>query len=204
VVCRTGRPYGQRLMFHPPERQMHLNDPKVYMRLRGNPRTIVLECAVCPTRFQAKDGVAFPAIRKDGKAIMAVFGCHRCYLEAMPTECLWSVREAKTRRGALHLLWRRPTSSPGTTQYINTSSRPSMSASVSTGTVSPPPGAPAGTCECNGWPKAAPHRVWRRLRREREELERDRHAARDDFANIEFVALVGATPDHCVAARSLG
>jgi hypothetical protein len=32
----------------------------------------------------------------------------------------------------------------------------------------------------------------------REELERDRHAARDDFAKIEFVALVGAAqPSRC-------
>ena len=68
---------------------MHLNDPSVYMQMRGYPPTIVLECAGCPTRFQAKDGVAFPAIRNDGTTIMAAFCCHRCYLEAMPTEKLW-------------------------------------------------------------------------------------------------------------------
>jgi hypothetical protein len=68
---------------------MHLNDPSVYVGMRGHPPTVVLECAVCPTRFQAKDGVAFPAIRKDGRMIMAAFCCHRCYLEAIPPETLW-------------------------------------------------------------------------------------------------------------------
>ncbi len=32
-----------------------LNDPAVYMRLRGHPPTTILECAICPTRFVAKD-----------------------------------------------------------------------------------------------------------------------------------------------------
>jgi hypothetical protein len=68
---------------------MHLNDPSVYMRMRGHSPSVVLECAVCPTLFQAKDGVAFPATRKDGQMIMAAFCCHRCYLSAMPTEKLW-------------------------------------------------------------------------------------------------------------------
>ena len=45
---------------------MRLNDPSVYLRMRGNTGTAVLECAACPTRFQAKDGVAFPAVRKTG------------------------------------------------------------------------------------------------------------------------------------------
>lgn len=57
---------------------MHLNDPSVYMQMRGYPRTVVLECAACPARFRAKDGVAFPAIKNDGTTIMAAFCCHRC------------------------------------------------------------------------------------------------------------------------------
>jgi hypothetical protein len=68
---------------------MHVNDASFYMRTRGYPPTVVLECAGCPTLFQAKDGVAFPAIRKDGQVIMAAFCCHRCYLEAIPPEKLW-------------------------------------------------------------------------------------------------------------------
>ena len=46
--------------------EMHLNDPSVYMRMRGYTGAVVLECAACPTQFQAKDGVAFPAVQKDG------------------------------------------------------------------------------------------------------------------------------------------
>jgi len=32
-----------------------INDPAVYMRQRGYPATVVIECAICPTRFQAND-----------------------------------------------------------------------------------------------------------------------------------------------------
>lgn len=68
---------------------MNLNDPSVYMRMLGYPPTVVLECAACSTRFQAKDGVAFPAMNRKGGAVMAAFCCHRCYLQAMPSEKLW-------------------------------------------------------------------------------------------------------------------
>jgi hypothetical protein len=63
-----------------------LNDPAVYMRLRGYPETVVIECAVCP---KPKDGVAFPAKNKDGLPIMAAFCCFACYLAAMPAQILW-------------------------------------------------------------------------------------------------------------------
>jgi hypothetical protein len=71
------------------EVEMHLNDPSVYMRMRGYPATVVLECAACPTHFKAKDGVAFPAIQKDGDVVMAAFCCGRCYLQAMPIKIMW-------------------------------------------------------------------------------------------------------------------
>jgi hypothetical protein len=67
---------------------MFLNDPGIYMRMRGYPPTIILECAVCPARFQAKDGLAFPATAK-GQTVMAAFCCAACYLTAMPIEKLW-------------------------------------------------------------------------------------------------------------------
>lgn len=66
-----------------------LNDPAVYMRQRGYPETVVIECAICPTRFQAKDGIAFPAKNKDGQAVMAAFCSAACYLHAMPVQILW-------------------------------------------------------------------------------------------------------------------
>ena len=47
-----------------------LNDPAVYMRLRGHPPTTVLECAICPPRFQARDGVAFPIKTREGNIVM--------------------------------------------------------------------------------------------------------------------------------------
>ena len=68
---------------------MHLNDPATYMALRGQPPTVLLECAVCPKQFQAKDGVAFPTRSKDGQAVMAAFCCLACYLNAMRAESLW-------------------------------------------------------------------------------------------------------------------
>jgi hypothetical protein len=68
---------------------MRLHDPSVYLRMRGNTGTAVLECAACPTRFQAKDGVAFPAVEKNGRVVMVAFCCARCYLDAMPIEVMW-------------------------------------------------------------------------------------------------------------------
>jgi hypothetical protein len=63
---------------------MRLNDPTVYLRMRGYTGTIVLECVACPTQFNAKDGIAFPAVEKNGEAVMAAFCCARCYLQALP------------------------------------------------------------------------------------------------------------------------
>jgi hypothetical protein len=68
---------------------MHLNDPATYMALRGHPPTVVLECAVCPTKFEAHKGFAFRARSRDGNPIMAAFCCAACYLGAMPVEQLW-------------------------------------------------------------------------------------------------------------------
>ena len=68
---------------------MHLNDPSVYLRMRGHPATVVLECAACPTHFQAKDGVAFPAVHNNGRVAMVAFCGARCYLEAMPIKFMW-------------------------------------------------------------------------------------------------------------------
>jgi hypothetical protein len=63
-----------------------LNDPAVYMRLRGYSETVVIECACCPKQFPAKDGVAFPARNKDGAIVMAAFCCFACYLDALPAQ----------------------------------------------------------------------------------------------------------------------
>jgi hypothetical protein len=65
---------------------MHLNDPATYMRMRGYPPNILIECAVCPTRFEAKNGIAFPARNKDGQTVMAAFCGPECYLRAMPAQ----------------------------------------------------------------------------------------------------------------------
>jgi hypothetical protein len=54
------------------------------VRFRGYPPTVIVECAVCPTRFQAKDGIAFPIWKKDGDLAMGAFCSPRCYLTAMP------------------------------------------------------------------------------------------------------------------------
>jgi hypothetical protein len=62
-----------------------LNDPATYMRQRGFPPTVILECAICPTRFQAKDGMAFPTKTKEGNIVMGAFCSAKCYLAAMPT-----------------------------------------------------------------------------------------------------------------------
>jgi hypothetical protein len=67
---------------------MQLNDPSVYMRLRGYSPKITLECAACPTHFPADEGVAFPVKNKEGEYHMAAFCSHACYLRAMPlTAC---------------------------------------------------------------------------------------------------------------------
>jgi hypothetical protein len=66
------------------EVEMHLNDPTVYLRMRGYTGTVVLECVACPTHFNAKEGFAFPAVEKNGDVVMAAFCCARCYLQAMP------------------------------------------------------------------------------------------------------------------------
>ena len=67
---------------------MLLNDPATYMRLRGHAPNLTIECAVCPKRFEAKDGVAFPARDSVGNPIMALFCSNICYLAAMPTQIL--------------------------------------------------------------------------------------------------------------------
>ena len=85
---------------------MHLNDPSVYMQMRGYPPTVVLESAGCPTRFQFLDGVAFPAIRNDGTTIMAAFCCHRATSRPRPPR-LWGSLHRR-RRGALPELLRKP------------------------------------------------------------------------------------------------
>lgn len=59
------------------------------MRMRGYTGAVVLECAACPTQFQAKDCVAFPAVQKYGDVVMVAFCCARCYLEAMPVKFMW-------------------------------------------------------------------------------------------------------------------
>jgi hypothetical protein len=71
------------------EVETHLNDPSVYLRMRGYPATVILECAACPKHFKAKDGVVFPAVESDGGVVMAAFCCARCYLEAMPIKLMW-------------------------------------------------------------------------------------------------------------------
>ena len=68
---------------------LHLNNPSIYMRMRGHPATVVLECAACRTHFEAKDGMAFPAVQKDGDVVMAAFCSGRCYLNAMPIKVMW-------------------------------------------------------------------------------------------------------------------
>jgi hypothetical protein len=47
--------------------ETRLNDPSVYLRMRGYPASVMLECVACPTHFTAKDGVAFPAVEKNGE-----------------------------------------------------------------------------------------------------------------------------------------
>ena len=69
---------------HAREVEIRLNDPTVYLRMRGYTGTIVLECVACPTQFNAKDGFAFPAVEKNGDVVMAAFCSARCYLQAMP------------------------------------------------------------------------------------------------------------------------
>ena len=73
-----------------------LNDPATYMRQRGFPPTVILECAICPTRFQAKDGMAFPTKTKEGNIVMGACcsakprrHAHHCLLQgiAMMTRC---------------------------------------------------------------------------------------------------------------------
>ena len=68
---------------------MLLNNPASYMRLRGYDGTTVIECAYCPTKFAAKDGVAYPAVDRNREPIIAAFCCNECYLTAFPVECMW-------------------------------------------------------------------------------------------------------------------
>lgn len=65
-----------------------LNNPAVYMRMRGYSPTTLLECAACPTKFAAETGVAFPARNPNGDSVMAAFCCNECYLRAIPAEVL--------------------------------------------------------------------------------------------------------------------
>jgi hypothetical protein len=80
---------------------MHLNNPSVYMRMRGHPPTVILECAVCPTLFQAKDGVAFPATSEDGQMVMAAFCCHAAISRPCPPRSFGG-REAVGRKNDKH------------------------------------------------------------------------------------------------------
>lgn len=58
-------------------------DPKPYLAVRGfNPKTVI-ECAICPTKFVAEEGVAFPA-RSGEEPIVGYFCGTECYLRAMP------------------------------------------------------------------------------------------------------------------------
>jgi hypothetical protein len=64
-------------------------DPAVYMKLKGHPANVVVECAACPKRFPACEGIAFSAQVKSGDIIMAAFCCQICYLNAYPREQMW-------------------------------------------------------------------------------------------------------------------
>jgi hypothetical protein len=66
-----------------------LHDLVAYVRMRGYSPTVVLECRGCPTKFQAKDGVAFPAVSPAGEPTLSAFCCTQCYLNTMPIERMW-------------------------------------------------------------------------------------------------------------------
>ena len=66
-----------------------LNNPAVYMRMRGYQPNIIIECAVCPKLFPANEGIAFPTRTQKGDIVMAAFCCAACYLAAMPVTALW-------------------------------------------------------------------------------------------------------------------
>jgi hypothetical protein len=62
-------------------------DPKPYLAVRGFNSKTVIECAICPTKFVAEDGVAFPA-RNGEEPIIALFCTAICYLSALPREAM--------------------------------------------------------------------------------------------------------------------
>jgi hypothetical protein len=65
------------------------HDPAVYMKQRGYPVDVIIECAACPKQFAAKDGITFPATIKSGEIVMAAFCCMACFLNAYPREQMW-------------------------------------------------------------------------------------------------------------------
>jgi hypothetical protein len=60
-------------------------DPKPYLAFRGLEPKSVIECAVCPTKFVAEEGVAFPAKCHD-EPIVAYFCSAICFLTALPIQ----------------------------------------------------------------------------------------------------------------------
>ena len=81
LVAQTPKEYAAHIL-------MLLNNPASYMRLRGYDGTTVIECAYCPTKFAAKDGVAYPA-QNEGEPVTGYFCSDRCYLSAIPTNIMW-------------------------------------------------------------------------------------------------------------------
>ena len=66
-----------------------LYNPSTYMRMRGYPEAIVIECMTCPTRFPACEGIAFEAMSMEGEAVVATFCTSECYLAAFPRNQMW-------------------------------------------------------------------------------------------------------------------
>jgi hypothetical protein len=70
------------------ESEMHLNDPRQYLAVRGlNPKTVI-ECCICPKKFPADEGVAYP-VRNGEEPVMGFFCEDLCYLAALPREACW-------------------------------------------------------------------------------------------------------------------
>ncbi|MGH6672401.1 MAG: hypothetical protein ACRECV_10570 [Xanthobacteraceae bacterium] len=66
-----------------------INNPGTYLRLRGYPPTVIVECTICPKQFPANEGMAFPTRTQEGKIVMAAYCSCLCYLAAMPTTACW-------------------------------------------------------------------------------------------------------------------
>jgi hypothetical protein len=67
------------------EEQMRWHDPMQYIKLHHWNPDAVIECAICPTKFVARNGFAFPA-SAHGEPIIGYFCTEMCYLAAMPRE----------------------------------------------------------------------------------------------------------------------